>query len=105
LKWRVEQKCPHQKVNEDNPTNYVSDGTTLKASGSPKKLEETQSKSGNPVLTTSAAQDQAEGISVLITSNDQADTDGKVCEATKPTQLQLTTSDGGTGQQGLQTSS
>jgi hypothetical protein len=32
-------------------------------------------------------------------------TDGKVCEATEPTQLQVTTSNGGTGQQGVQTSS
>jgi hypothetical protein len=32
-------------------------------------------------------------------------TDGKVCEATEPTQLQVTTSDGGTGHQGVRTSS
>jgi lysophospholipase L1-like esterase len=56
LKWREEQKDPHQKVTEDNPTNDVSDGTTPEATGSSKKLEETQSKSGNPVLTTSTAQ-------------------------------------------------
>ena len=31
-------------------------------------------------------------------------TDGKVYEATEPTQLQVTTSDGGTGQQGVRTS-
>jgi hypothetical protein len=71
LKWREEQKDPHHKVNEDNPTNDVSDGTTPEASRSTKKLEEKQSKSGNPVLTTSTAQDQAEGIIVPIMSNDQ----------------------------------
>jgi hypothetical protein len=32
-------------------------------------------------------------------------TDGKVCEATEPIQLQGTTSDSGTGQQGVRTSS
>jgi hypothetical protein len=40
----------------NNPTNDVSDRTAPEATGSSKTLEETQSKSGNPVFTTSTAQ-------------------------------------------------
>jgi hypothetical protein len=36
---------------------------------------------------------------------DETESDGKVCESSKPIQLQVTTSDGGTGKQGVPTSS
>ena len=56
LKWKEEQENPHQRENENPPTNVVNKGIQLKAAGSTKRHEETQDQIGKPLPTTTTDQ-------------------------------------------------